>query len=144
MEKSELTDKLGKQVVLSYLSSVKLTGGAKNEQQGRVIKVVSNLLATLNGNGNEYQKRMSEADRNFVPGIRAWGVRTPEGFIEHKGETYVEFFVEGPGHSEYLLDGDPIAEKDIVGLPAKIISEKEEKLGVVLRCVKLSNIISAD
>ena len=145
MEVNELKDKFGKEVVLSYLSSVNLTGGKSNEQQGRVTKVVSNLLATLSGPGGEYQKRMQESvDPNFVPKPRTWGHRNADGFIEHKGELYLEFFVEAPGHSEYLLDGNPIAEKDIIGLPVKTISEKEEKSGIVLRCVKISNILSAE
>ena len=141
----KLVSKLGQEVIISYVSTIKLTGGKKNPQLGRITKVVENLLVTLSGNGGEYAKRMRETvDQNFVPKARPWGVRTANGLIEHNGELYLEFIVEGRGNTKYLLDGLPIDEKSIVGLPKATINEKEHETGIVLRCIKVASLISVE
>jgi len=144
MNTQELINKLGQEVVISYISDVKLTGGKKNDQQGRVTKLTENLLVTLTSNAGEYQKRMqTNVDVNFTPKARKWGVRNKDGLIEHNGELYVEFLVEGRGISTYQLDGQPILKDKIVGLPATT-TEQETENDVVIRCVKVSNLLSVE
>lgn len=144
MDAKELLGKLDQEVVISYVSAVKLTGGKSNPQQGHITKVTSNLLVTLIGNSGEYKKRMQEnVDPNFTPKALPWGVRNTDGLIEHKGELYVQFLVEGRGTSTYFLDENPIDKSAIIGLQPSA-KEKETDNDVVLRCVKVSSLLSAE
>ena len=141
MNKEEVLPKLGQEVIISYMSDVKLTGGKKNPQLNHISKVTENLLVTLTKDGQEYQKRMQEnVDSNFVSSARPWGHRTAEGLIEHNGELYVEFLVEGRGVTKYLLDGQPIDKSQINGLPKVPVNDT----GVIIRSVKLSNLLTME
>lgn len=103
-----------------------LAGGKKNEMQGRIIKrqVGSNVMVFSNKNSNGYdnmvRRRLEQEGKDpdsFVLGPRPWGTRiegTP--FIEHNGYYYLEVIFLKAGPVEYLLDGKPINQADIIGL----------------------------
>lgn len=135
---SEVLDNIGKDVLLSYTSVEKLTGGKKNEQQGRITKVTEGLTVVIVGKG-DYEKAKKEAgDPEFVAQPRKWGVRNNDGLIEHNGELYVEFMVKHKGTSTYLLDDKPIEKDKIIGLSSTTVDT--EKNPIILRSVKLKNI----
>lgn len=117
---------------------VKLTGGMKNPQQGRITKrmIGASVMVFSNKNVNGYEamiKRRLEAEGkdpdSFVLSERAWGTRIPNmPIVEHfkDGDTkyYLEVIFLKPGTVEYRLDGAPIAVKDIIGLPAATAGEQ--------------------
>lgn len=134
----EVLDNIGKDVLLSYTSVEKLTGGKKNEQQGRITKITEDLTVVVVGKGHYEQARKDAGDAEFVAQPRKWGVRNADGLIEHNGELYVEFMVKHKGKSRYVLDDKPIEKEDIIGLSStKVDTEKDP---IILRCVKLNNI----
>lgn len=110
-------------------TKVKLKGGKKNPQQGRVTKVMqgAQVMSFSNQNGSAYaamvQRRLAAEGRDpasFEVGPRAWGERiagTP--FVEHKGKHYLEVIFLNAGQTQYLLDGHPVQEHEIQGLPEK-------------------------
>lgn len=117
-------------------SVVKLKGGKKNEQQGRVTKVTvgSQVMVFTNQDQNGYenmvQRRLIEEGKDpssFSVGPRKWGTRV-EGLpiIEHTKDgvtkDYLEVIFLRPGKTTYFLDGKPIEKEDIIGL-----DEPEEK-----------------
>lgn len=123
-------------VGLDTESVVKLKGGKKNEQQGRVTKRVTGSSVMVfsnteqNGYENMVQRRLIEEGKDptsFSVGPRAWGTRVPNlPIIEHEKDgvkkEYLEVIFLKPGKTEYFLDGNPINKEDIQGL-----EEKEEK-----------------
>lgn len=117
---------------LDTLTEVKLTGGQKNPQQGRITKrmIGASVMAFQNKNINGYeamvQRRLVAEGKDpasFVLGERAWGTRIPNlPIVEHTdkhGDTsyYLEVIFLSPGDTFYLCDGRPIKESDIIGLP---------------------------
>lgn len=118
-------------------SVVKLKGGKKNEQQGRVTKRVTGAQVMVftnqesNGYENMVKRRLIEEGKDpetFKLGERAWGTRVPGlPIIEHEKDGVVKEYLEviflKPGTTEYFLDGQPIEKSDIQGLE----DEKEEK-----------------
>lgn len=140
----DLISKLGQEATISYSSDVKLTGGKKNPQLGKVKKLTNNLQVLLIGNGGEYAAaRKAEAGgEDFEVQPRKWGTRNADGLINHNGVLYVEFIVKGRGEkSQYFLDGQPIDKSEIQGLPAET-TPSDQASGVVLRAIKIENIIS--
>lgn len=137
---------------IDTLTEVKLTGGKKNPQQGRITKKVTggNVMFFCNIASNAYQnmvKRRLEAEgknpENFELKPRVWGERVPTTpFVMHKGEIYVEaIFLKSPKSVEYFLDGAPIAKADVIGLDDKGESEQgglDNK--VIIRTYKLASI----
>ena len=138
-------------VGLDTATPVKLKGGKKNPQQGRVTKVMTGaqVMSFANTNGSAYDKmvrRRLEAEGkdadSFQLGPRAWGERiagTP--FVEHKGEHYLEVIFLKAGEVQYQLDGQPVQASEIEGLP----DTREGKQGglehkVVIRTFKLENV----
>ena len=77
---------------LTTETTPKLTGGKKNEMQGRVTKrTVSNVSVFQNKTTNAYENKRKKADADFKLSPRTWGERvkgTP--FVEHKGKDYLE------------------------------------------------------
>ena len=126
---------------LTTETNVKLTGGKKNEMQGRVTKrTVSNVSVFQNKTTNAYENKRLKADADFVLSPRAWGERvqgTP--FVTHKGKDYLEVIFNSVASVEYFLDGEPVAKGDIEGLPAPRPSKAEEA-GVVIRTYGLDSI----
>lgn len=116
-------------------SVVKLKGGKKNPQQGRVTKKVTGSQVMVfsnqeqNGYENMVQRRLIAEGKDptsFSVGPRPWGTRVPNlPIIEHEKDgvlkEYLEVIFLKAGTSEYFLDGEPINKKDIEGL-----EEKEE------------------
>jgi hypothetical protein len=121
----------GSFIGLDTLTEVKLTGGKKNPQQGRVTKEMSGaqVMAFQNKNINGYeamiQRRLVAEGKDpasFELGERAWGTRVPNlPIVEHEKDGIVKYYLEvvflRPGAVIYRLDGRPIAEADIEGLP---------------------------
>ena len=140
---------------LDTLTEVKLTGGKKNPQQGRITKRMTgaNVMVFTNKNTNGYeamvQRRLVAEGKDpatFELGARAWGTRVPNmPIVEHfKDDTtnyYLEVIFLKAGTTEYLQDGLPIAKADIEGLPT---AEGGEQGGldnkVVIRCFAASSI----
>jgi hypothetical protein len=118
---------------LMYKTTVKLTGGKKNEMQNRITKVTT-AFVDLNRD-SIYETEMKEKDPTFVSKPRAWGVRREDGWIEHKGVLYNDFIVREYINSFYFLDEEPIDEEKIIGLPAP------SKVPEMVLAIKLDNII---
>ena len=138
-------------VGLDTETPVKLKGGKKNPQQGRVTKVMkgAQVMSFSNTNGSAYDamvRRRLEAEGkdadSFELSPRAWGERisgTP--FVEHKGEHYLEVIFLKAGEVQYQLDGQSVPESEIEGLPDKQEGQQgglENK--VVIRTFKLENV----
>lgn len=121
---------------LTTKTQVKLTGGKKNEMQGRVEKLTegSNIILYSNSEKNGYaemvKRRMIKEGKDpseFQLKPRAWGVRVGKSpFIEHNDKYYFECIFVSPGKTTYLLDGNPILKEDIVGLPVPKENTEEE------------------
>lgn len=140
-------------VGMDTLTSVTLTGGKKNPQQGRVTKRMTGatVMCFSNTNGSAYDamvKRRLEAEgkdpATFELSPRAWGNRivgTP--FVEHKGAHYLEVIFLRAGAVQYLLDGKEVDVSEIEGLPEKREGEQaglENK--VVIRTFALDSIVA--
>lgn len=140
-------------VGMDTLTSVTLTGGKKNPQQGRVTKRMTGatVMCFSNTNGSAYDamvKRRLEAEgkdpATFELSPRAWGNRiagTP--FVEHKGAHYLEVIFLRAGAVQYLLDGKEVDISEIEGLPEKREGEQgglENK--VVIRTFALDSIVA--
>ena len=139
-------------VGLDTATPVKLKGGKKNPQQGRVTKVMTGaqVMSFSNTNGSAYDKmvrRRLEAEGkdadSFQLSPRAWGERiagTP--FVTHKGEHYLEVIFLKAGEVQYMLDGQPVQASEIEGLPEARESTGQGGLErkVVIRTFKLENV----
>lgn len=135
-------------------TEVKLTGGRKNPQAGRVTKVMrgAQIMVFTNAETNAYdamvRRRLADEGKDpstFELGERAWGTRvTGTPFVEHKGEYYLETIFMRPGTVEYELDGAVIPKDQIVGLP-ETRDNPDSQAGlankVVIRTFKLDSII---
>lgn len=143
-------------VGIDTLTQVKLLGGKGNPQQGRITKsmVGASVIVFQNKNINGYaamiSRRLTKEGKNpgsFVLGVRTWGVRIPDmPIVQHEKDGQVKYYLEviflQPGVVEYLLDGAPINEANIVGLPA----DREGKQGglddkVVIRTFAADSIV---
>ena len=142
-------------VGIDTLTEVKLTGGKKNPQQGRITKrmIGGHVMCFQNKNINGYEamvaRRLAAEGKDpasFVLGERAWGTRVPNmPIIEHfkDGATsyYVEVIFLKSGVVDYFIDGAPIAKADIIGMADKEEGEQgglENK--VVIRSFKADSI----
>lgn len=116
-------------ITIDTETNVKLKGGKKNIQQGRVTKRVtgSNVMVFQNKKTNGYDsmvKRRLEKEgkdpTSFELSPRTWGTRL-QGvpFVEHNGKYYLEVIFLHSGDVEYLLDGQPIDPDKIDGLPPR-------------------------
>ena len=128
-------------VGLDTLTAVKLTGGQKNPQQGRVTKRMTGASVmcfqnkTVSGYEAMIHRRLIAEGKdpaNFAVGERAWGTRLPNlPVVVHNrdGEDsyYLEVIFLRPGTTEYLLDGQPVKREDIQGLP--VVKEDPDAQG---------------
>ena len=141
-------------------SEERLSGGKKNDMQGRVKKrTIDSIVKIYNGDfesvfsrlmNEEYQK--AGIDKIYEPKQRTWGERikgTP--FIEHKDEIYVEVFFVKSGRVVYLLDDKEIDKSDIVGLKEsttrKFVGDSDSGEfvpNVIVRTYKLNSIKTAE
>jgi hypothetical protein len=134
-------------------TTVKLTGGKKNEMQGRVTKRTTGIKAFAFGNGgtNGYENMVNRRlaaegkDANFQVGALAWGQRLPDSpIIEHNGGFYLQLVIDERAHPsvEYLLDGKPVAKDSIVGLPvSKPATNQGLENDVKVRTFKAESIV---
>jgi len=138
---------------IDTLTPVKLTGGKKNEMQGKIYKKVSgsNIMFFCNLNSNGYENMVnrrlaSEGKEPFTLNPRAWGERvTGTPFVSHKGSLYVEaIFLKAPTKIEYLYNGEPIDQDKIIGLPGVKEEGYQGNLEnkVIIRTYHLENITS--
>ncbi len=118
-------------VGIDTLTEVKLLGGQRNAQQGRITKrmVGAQVMVFQNKNINGYEamifRRLAQEGKDpasFKLGVRAWGTRIPNmPIVTHEKDGQVNYYLEviflKPGKVEYRLDGAPINESNIVGLP---------------------------
>ena len=142
-------------VGIDTLTEVKLTGGKKNPQQGRITKrmVGAQVMVfqnkTINGYAAMIARRLAAEGKDaasFELGERAWGTRVPNmPIIEHfkDGATayYLEVIFLKAGAVSYFQDGAPIAKSDIVGMADKEEGEQgglENK--VIIRSFKADSI----
>lgn len=123
----------GSFIGLDTLTNVKLTGGRKNPMQDRVQKRMTGatVMAFTHEKGNAYEAmvhRRLEAEgispTEFKVHERKWGTRLPNlPVVVHNKDGVDNYYLEviflRPGQVEYLLDGQPVAKADIVGLPAE-------------------------
>lgn len=139
-------------VGMDTVTDVKLTGGKKNAQQGRVTKqmIGAQVMCFTNSKTNAYDamvRRRLEAEgkdtESFELGPRAWGQRiTGTPFVEHNGKHYLEVIFMKSGAVQYLLDGQPVKETEIEGLPDRKEGEQaglENK--VIIRTFALDSIV---
>jgi hypothetical protein len=115
---------------LDTLTEVKLLGGKKNPQQGRITKKMTgaSVMVFSNQNTNAYKamvERRLVAEGKDPAGFelheRAWGTRIPNmPIVQHEKDGEVKYYLEvvflKPGTVEYRQDGLPIAKADIEGL----------------------------
>lgn len=138
-------------VGMDTVTDVVLKGGKKNPQQGRVTKQMTGatVMCFSNTNGSAYNamvlRRLEQEGKDpstFELGPRAWGQRiagTP--FVEHNGKHYLEVIFLRAGAVQYRLDGNPVDETAIEGLPEKREGEQgglENK--VVIRTFAMDSI----
>lgn len=99
-----------------------------NPHYGRVTKVMKNargmIFQNKNVNGYENQVRSGMAKEGikgeFNVGPRKWGVREKDlPIVTHIGKVYLEIIFSYKGEVEYLLDGKPINESEILGVKKK-------------------------
>jgi hypothetical protein len=140
-------------VGLDTVTSIKLAGGKKNEQQGRINKITTGLSVMVfqNKNGSAYEnmvrRRLIAEGRNpdsFTLGERKWGHRiTNTPFIEHNGKYYLEVICLKPGKSSYTIDGLHIDKSSINGLQ-KVDDDDDSQGGldnkVIIRTYSLDSI----
>ncbi len=125
---------------LTAVTTPKLKGGKKNDQQGRVTKrTVSVVQVFTNQNTNGYENKRLKADADFTLSPRAWGERvagTP--FVTHKGKDYIEVIFVNTDSVEYFLDDSPIAKDAVVGLPDSRPASDTD--GVIIRTYALDSL----
>lgn len=144
---------------LTTTTNVKLSGGKKNPQQGRITKRTesANIILFSNSEKSGYEsmvrKRMISEGKDpeeFKLKPRAWGQRIGNSpFIEHNGKKYLECIFVSPGTTTYYEDGVEIDPDNIEGLPEKkemTETQKESQGGienkVILRTFSLDSIVS--
>jgi hypothetical protein len=133
-----------------------LKGGKANPHLGRITKVMigSSVMVFQNKNSNGYDnmiKRRLVAEgkdpQTFTLGERSWGTRLPNTPIVHHIDKagvekhYLEVIFLKAGEVHYELDGEVIAQQDVIGLDAK---EEGEQGGldnkVIIRSFNLDSI----
>ena len=132
-------------------TTLKLRGGKKNLQQGRVTKrqigstvmIFQNKLS--NGYDNMVKRRLEKEGKDpssFELGPRTWGSRLPNlPIVEHNGQYYLEVIFLHPGEVKYYLDGKEVSKNTIQGL---IESTSGDQGGldnkVIIRTFKIDSI----
>lgn len=141
---------------LDTLTEVKLSGGQKNPQQGRITKRMTggSIMVFSNQETNGYQAMIERRliaegkdPASFKLSNRTWGTRIPNmPIVEHTKDGMTNYYLEviflTPGRVEYRQDGLPISASDIVGLPVSSGGEQgglENK--VIIRDFKADSII---
>lgn len=113
---------------IDTLTNVKLTGGKKNEFQGRVQKRMTGARVEIGASyERKVQTQLVNEDKNpfdFELQERKWGTRPvanvpiiahelKDGTVKH----YLEVIFQKGGEVEYLVDGVPVDPSTIPGMP---------------------------
>lgn len=98
-----------------------LTGGKKNEQQGRITKRMTGAIVMLNSNyenARNKQLQVAGLKPTFTVQPRRWGLNDSQhrAIVTHKGKVYLSTSILKAGKVSYFLDGQPIDKADIIGL----------------------------
>ena len=137
---------------IDTITDVKLTGGKKNIQQGRVQKQVigSRVQIFQNKSVNAYEAKVKrelakegQLTSNFKLSPRQWGERIKDvPYVEHKGNYYLEVIFIKSGEVTYLLDGAPIDKADVIGIPVvKASGQGGLKDQVIIRTYACNSIV---
>lgn len=142
-------------VGLDTVTGVMLSGGQKNEQQGRIQKICTGLSVMVfqNKNSSGYEnmvkRRLLAEGKNpdsFTLGNRKWGHRIPNTpFIENEGKYYLEVICLKPGEISYTIDGLPIDKSNINGMKVSNIDDNAQgglDNQVIIRTYSLDSIRS--
>lgn len=139
-------------IQVQFYTEVKLTGGKSNPLQGKVRKL-STVFATATGQ-DTYKNRVGhqlfvegKSNDGYKPKDRAWGTRVGNSpIIEHNGERYLEFIVEAPVSTVYMVEGKITDPQFIDGFPEPRERNEDSQGGVEkeikIRCIKEENILS--
>lgn len=132
----------------------KLTGGQKNDLQGKVTKRTegASVMVFANKYVNGYEemvkRRLVQEGKdaaNFVLGPRTWGTRI-DGMplVEHKGEIYLDAIFMKSGESTYLVNGAVRDPATITGLSDSADAGEQGGLDnkVIIRTIALGNVTS--
>ena len=113
-------------VGIDTITTPVLKGGKSNPMQGRVEKHMTgaSVMVFQNKNSSGYanmvERRLLAEGKDpasFELSPRAWGERVAGlPSVEHKGAEYLEVIFLKAGQVSYTLDGQPIAQGDIIGL----------------------------
>lgn len=141
-------NKDAKEVRISFVSDVKLTGGKKNPLQGLVEKEVLKARVELTRKdtySNEVKARLISEGKNpdeFKVQKRPWGTRIGDSpIIEHKGNKYLEcIFLNNPDvAAKYYVNGYEHDPSLIEGF-RNVNESKELVNSIILRCIKFENL----
>lgn len=139
---TEFKDKLSKAAEAQTLLSNVLTLAEQNDLAAKIEAHLSDTDAD----------RREEAEERFTVSPRKWGERIPNTpFIQHTkdGATkhYLDTIFLRAGTSEFFLDGNPIAEADIVGYEKPVAKESPNVQGglkvenqIIVRSIGLDSI----
>lgn len=136
---------------IDTITDVKLTGGKKNIQQGRVQKQVMGSRVQIFQNkssssyGDKVKRDLAKEGKlpsNFELSPRQWGERIKDvPYVENKGNYYLEVIFLKAGEVTYLLDGAPIDKADVIGIPVvKASGQGGLEKQVIIRTYACNNI----
>lgn len=143
-------------VGVDMLTEVALKGGKANPMKGRVQKRVTGMKAMV-CRSNEFgspayenavnRRLAAEGKGEFKSqGLAAWAEVVDFPIFKHKekGDLYMQLICMDSGKTEYLLDGQPIAKADIIGLdtdkPEGSQGGLSDEAKVIVRSPKLESI----
>ncbi len=132
--------KMNQDALISYDSIVKLTGGKKNPQLGRVVKHVANMPVHIIGPGGYEAAKREAGNADFTAHERKWGTYNSDGLIEHGGNLYVQLIIKGKGQTTYTLDGQPIDKTEIIGLPPSKPIEAGQVSTIAIKLSTITNL----
>lgn len=137
-------------ISIDFVTPVKLTGGKKNPDAGRITKRVTGMNAMVfqNKNTNAYENMVNRrlAKEGSYPAFevspRVWGTRIPNTpLVQHNDKLYLEVIALNTGFVEYLRDGVVCDVNSIEGLPAHTEATQgglNDK--VIIRTISFDNI----
>lgn len=140
---------------MTMRTPVKLTGGKKNPQQGRVEKVTTTPVLIFNdANVSVYENKVNRQrikegkQADFKAGAPSWKYEpVAPGVVSYTSkagvtENYLKVIKMGKQRTHYLLDGKPVAKESIEGFPPyRAPANQGVENTVDFRVVKLQNIV---
>ena len=116
---SDLANKSGERVIITWESKPELKGGKSNPMLGHITKLTS-ADVTLSTAGEYANRKVSEGEFKSTDEVKTRKAGTRIGntcIIENQGHMYVELFLEGKPKTTYFLNQNEINKQNIVGLP---------------------------